>query len=175
MWCPDVFEYYETRLNALWTRMPFLRRAFAKSIFPCTTFNFGPDVWTFKHRDLLHCPFGWCAIYALGPFNPKHGGHIILWEVKKVIEFPPGSLILIPSAMITYSNVPVAPGDCRASFMQYCTGSIFQFVDYGFRTAKVLAEEDPKEYERMESLKDGRWKAGLGLYNTLDELLQKLQ
>ncbi|KAF8054768.1 hypothetical protein FPV67DRAFT_1460189 [Lyophyllum atratum] len=173
MWCPGVFDYYQTRLNALWKRMPFLRRAFDKSIFPCSTFNFGPNVWTYKHRDPLNCPFGWCAVYALGNFDPKRGGHIILWEVKKVIEFPPGSLILLPSATITHSNIPVAPGDSRASFTQYCAGGIFRYVDYGFRTAKALADEDPEEYSRMESLKDGKWKAGLELFSTLDELQQK--
>lgn len=43
-----------------------------------------------------------------GPFQPKKGGYLALWELKLVIEFPPGALVLIPSATITHSNVAVA-------------------------------------------------------------------
>ncbi|KAJ7849676.1 hypothetical protein B0H14DRAFT_3452376 [Mycena olivaceomarginata] len=111
---------------------------------------------------------------ALGDFNPKEGGHIILWELKLVIEFPPGALILIPSATVMHSNLPVGPGEHRASFTQYTGGGLFHYVDNGFRTEKVLAEQDPEEYARICEQKAGRWEMGLGLLSTVDELLDSI-
>ncbi|KAF8887439.1 hypothetical protein CPB84DRAFT_1684645 [Gymnopilus junonius] len=125
MWAPKVYGYYRGYLNELFEKMPSLRRIFTASIFPSAAFNFGPNIWTYKHRDTFNCPFGFCAIQALGCFDPKKGGQIILWEPKLVIEFLPTSLILIPSATITHSNVPVTEGDERASFTQYCTSGLF--------------------------------------------------
>jgi hypothetical protein len=158
-------------LEPLYAKMPQLRRNFINSVFPTAAFNFGPNVWTFKHRDRLNCPFGWCAIQALGRFDPKLGGHLVLWELKKAIEFPPGALILIPSATLTHSNVPVQPGDRRLSFTQYCPGGLFRYVDNGFRTEAQLALEDPAAYSLMVEAKKTRWEEGLGLFSTLDSLL----
>lgn len=73
-------------------------------------------MWTFKHKDVRNCPFVWCAIQALGRFDPRKGGHLVLWDLKLIIEFPP---VLIPFATLTHSNIPVADGDVRASFTQY--------------------------------------------------------
>lgn len=155
----------------MYKALPHLKRNFPRSVFVAATFNFGPQVCTFKHRDVLNSPFGWCAITALGKFNSKLGGHIILWDAKVVIEFPSGSTILIPSATVAHSNLPIAPDEERASFTQYCAGGIFRWVDNGCRTESKLAEEDPEEYERICGLKGERWQMGLSLYSTLEELL----
>jgi hypothetical protein len=125
-----------------------------------------------KHRDVLNCPFGWCAIHALGSFDPKCGGHLILWDLKMAIEFPPGALILIPSALLAHSNTPVQPGETRSSFTQYCPGGLFRYVDNGFSTEKELEARDPEEFARMSALKETRWKMGLGLFSKMDELVQ---
>lgn len=154
--------------------MPQLRRNFPKSIFPCAAFNFGPATCTRKHRDALNCPFGMCAIQALGDFDPKLGGHLILWETKKVVEFPPGSLILIPSATITHSNTPVQPGETRTSFTQFCAGALFRFVDNGFRTEAALEREDPDAYLRMVKEKEERWQMGLNLLSRLGDLIKSV-
>lgn len=149
--------------------MTWLRRIFPKSIFPACAFNFGPNVWTFLHRDVLNCPFGWCAIQALGPFDPTKGGHIILWELGLVIEFPPGSLILIPSVTITHSNVPVAQGDQRASFTQYAAGGLFRYVDYGFRKEADLKKQDKPFYAKICQLKPQRWEMGYNLLSKIED------
>lgn len=146
--------------------MPRLKRIFPKSVYPSCAFNFGPCVWTSKHRDILNCPFGWCAIQALGSFNPTTGGHLVLWELKLVIEFPPASLVLIPSATVTHSNVPTAEGELRASFTQYCAGGLFRYVDYGFRKEKDLSKKD---YEEMCRIRGSRWETGLSLLSTLND------
>lgn len=155
----------------MYTALPHLRPNFPRSIFAAATFNFGPRTWTFKHRDAQNCPFGWCAIQSLGVFDSKKGGHLILWDLKLVIEFPSGSTILIPSATLIHSNVPVQDGEQRASFTQYSSGGLFRWVDNGFRTEGELAASDPEEYDRMLRLKETRWEMGLDLLSTIDDLL----
>ena len=150
---------------------PDLRRPFPHSVFFCANFNFGRNVWTFKHRDVLNLAFGWCAIQALGDFDATKGGHLVLWDLGLVVEFPAGALILVPSATIAHSNVPVQEHERRTSFTQFSPGGIFRYVHSGFRTDKRLAEEDPVEYERLAELKEKRWEEGLSLYSTMDELL----
>lgn len=170
LWAPRLYHYYREHDVALRRHLPHLRRPFPKSVFSCVAFNFGPNVWTFRHRDVLNVPFGWCAIQAAGPFDPTKGGHLVLWDLKLAIEFPPGALILIPSATLAHSNVPVQEGDKRISFTQFTAGGIMRFVDNGFRTEQTLQEEDPEEWERLAGLKTKRWQMGLGLLSTLDEL-----
>jgi hypothetical protein len=144
-------------------------------VFSQAAFNFGPRAWTFKHRDILNLLFGMCVVQALGDFDPKKGGHLILWELKLVIEFPPGALILIPSAAITHSNLLVGPDEHRASFTQFTGGGLFRHVDNGFHTERELAEEDPNKYTRVCKQKAGRWEMGLGLLSTVDELLDSIE
>ncbi|KAJ7816822.1 hypothetical protein B0H13DRAFT_2217964 [Mycena leptocephala] len=171
MWAPRLYKYYHEHDTKLHHHLPHLRRLFPRSVFSCAAFNFGPNVWTFKHRDVLNLPFGWCAIQAAGPFDPTKGGHLVLWDLMLVIEFPPGALVLIPSATLSHSNVPVQAGDKRISFTQFTAGGIFRYVDNGFRTEDELAAADPAEYERMMELKSSRWEMGINLFSTLDELV----
>lgn len=148
---------------------------FTKSVFSSATFNFGPNVWTYKHRDILNLPFGWCAVLALGLFDPTKGGHLVLWDLELIIEFPAGATILLPSATIAHSNIPVQAGDSRASFTQYTGGGLLRYIDNGFRTEAELQEEDAEEYARRCAEKDGRWEMGLGLFSTIDEILEDAQ
>ncbi|PBK79009.1 hypothetical protein ARMGADRAFT_951491 [Armillaria gallica] len=170
LWSPRLFRYYEDRLNRLHERLG-TTRPFPRSIFPCATFNFGGNVWTYKHKDVMNCPFGWCAIIALGRFNPSLGAHLILWELKMVIEFPHAATVFIPSATITHSNTVPALGDERVSFTQFCAGGLLRWVDNGFRTESELCKQDYEAYQQMQAEKDRRWEQGLGLYSTVEELL----
>ncbi|KAJ2921641.1 hypothetical protein H1R20_g15452, partial [Candolleomyces eurysporus] len=101
----------------------------------------------------MNRPFGWCAIQALGIFDHTRGGHLILPDLKLLIEFPAGAIILIPSATLIHANTPVQPGERHISFTQYC------------------AEEDPDGFEAMMKEKEDRWRMGVGLWSTLEELL----
>lgn len=141
------------------------------SIFPTAALNFGPNVWTYQHRDILNCPFGWCAVQALGRFDPTKGGHLVLWEPRLVVEFPPGSLVLIPSATITHSNIPVAQGDTRASFTQYAPGGLFRYVDCGFRLEKHLKKQDPELHQTLLNSRPNNWRVGLDLLSKVDEII----
>ncbi|KAJ7832528.1 hypothetical protein B0H14DRAFT_3463313 [Mycena olivaceomarginata] len=169
-WAPRLYAHYLDHNSKLAKAFPHLRRPFPKSVFSCAAFNFGTNVWTFKHRDVCNLPFGWCAVQSLGNFDAQAGGHLVLWDLKLVVEFPAGALILLPSATIAHSNIPVQEGDERISFTQFTAGGLFRFVDAGLRTQAELAAEDPGEYERLRERRESRWAEGLSLFSTVEEL-----
>lgn len=138
-------------------------------IFPTTACNFR-NVCCYQHHDTQNFPIGWCAITALGRFDHTRGGHLILWELKLIIEFPHGYTILIPSVTITHSNIPVADSDVRVSITQYCAGSIFRYIDNGFRTDTALREEDRPCYDKAQANREHMWKASLGLLSKIKDL-----
>ncbi|KAF9475047.1 hypothetical protein BDN70DRAFT_814709, partial [Pholiota conissans] len=170
-WNPGVYHYQKTRVEALLNHDKNLRRTTPTTIFPTTACNFR-NVCCYKHRDMLNCPFGWCAITALGNFDHTLGGHLILWELKLIMEFPHCYTIFIPSATITHSNIPVASGDVRVSITQYCAGSIFRYVDNGFRTDKALEKEDNKMHKKLKEMKGKAWERSLNLLSKLEDILR---
>jgi hypothetical protein len=118
--------------------------------------------------DFANLPFGYCAITALGDYNPKTGGHFVLWECKLILELPPGATILIPSAIVTHFNLPVADHETRYSFTQYAAGGLFRWVDNNFMTSAnnwaKLTEEERKDKEEQN---EKRWEFGLSLLPTI--------
>ncbi|KAI0665364.1 hypothetical protein C8Q78DRAFT_995596 [Trametes maxima] len=64
--------------------------------------------------------------------------------VTLVVEFPPGSSILLMSAVVLHANTPIQDGETRMSFTQYCAGGLLRWVDSGFRTQGELAEQSPQ-------------------------------
>jgi len=100
------------------------------------------------HKDHANLPYDWCAITALGSFDCTKGGHLIFWELGLVIQFPPGSTIFIPSASVTHSNTPIASGEKHFSMTQYTAGSIFRWVDHGFKSDKDYYASLTKEGQK---------------------------
>ncbi|KAJ7018840.1 hypothetical protein C8F04DRAFT_976580, partial [Mycena alexandri] len=171
LWAPRLYQYYRVHDAGLRLHHSHLRRPFKTSVFFCVAFNFGRNVWTFKHRDVLNLAFGWCAVHALGRYNATLGGHLVLWDLKLVIKFPHGALILLPSATIAHSNIPVQEGEERVSFTQFSAGGIFRYVDNGCNTVEGFEQADPKEYEQVMARMASRWQEGLNLLSTVDELV----
>ncbi|KAJ7855147.1 hypothetical protein B0H14DRAFT_2353332 [Mycena olivaceomarginata] len=133
VFAPLLYAFYEQQMALIATWKPMLRWNFARSVFAACMFNFGPHAITVPHLDFGNLAWGWCAITALGSFDPDLGGHLVLWDLKLVIRFPPGATILIPSAIIRHSNVPVAPHEHRYSFTQYTAGGLFRWIRNGFQ------------------------------------------
>ena len=128
------------------------------------TYNLGPRVVCFPHVNFTNFPFGLCAITAIGDFNPSKGGHLVLWDCKLVIEFPPGSTILILSAVLTHSNAKVASHETRFSFSQYSAGGLFRWVDHGFQTVvSYRASLTKEECEALDACNQAHWEFGLNL------------
>lgn len=140
-------------------------------VYPTAAFNFGPNVWTFRHRDIKNYAFGWCAIQSLGPFNSETGGHLVLDDLERVVEFPSGSVILIPSATLTHANIHVAKGEKRASFTQYFPGGILRFVDNKFQTEVSIKKKGKKAWEALQETKAKGWEIGMSIYKKLSELV----
>ncbi|KAJ7085996.1 hypothetical protein B0H15DRAFT_782264, partial [Mycena belliarum] len=174
---PALHGYYTRTLDELFAwdgaqkRAKHLQRNFrrALSVFATATFNFGPCTATYPHIDFGNLAWGWCAITALGPFDPDRGGHLILWDLKLVVRFPPGSTVLIPSAILRHSNVKIQPGERRYSFTQYTPAGIFRWVYNDCRTERQA--NDPRctpahEQERRQRDRAERWSEGLKMYRT---------
>ncbi|KAH9484780.1 hypothetical protein JR316_0001682 [Psilocybe cubensis] len=87
---------------------------------------------------------------------------LILWELGIAIEFPSGSSILLPSALISRSNVSIAPHERRYSFTQYTAGGLFRWVAYGGKTkAEYLASLSPEGLAQYAQEEAARWTEGL--------------
>ncbi|KAJ7337610.1 hypothetical protein DFH08DRAFT_964581 [Mycena albidolilacea] len=171
MWAPLLFAFYQAQIALLDEWKPSIRWNFAGSVFAACTFNFGPRVITAAQLDFANLAWGWCAITALGKFDPDIGGHLILWDLRLVVRFPPGSTILLPSAIIRHSNVPIRAHEHRCSFTQYTAGGLFRWVRNGFKTDEAfhltasVAEKAEREAESK-----GRWERGMKMFSVIDEL-----
>ena len=97
--------------------------------------------------------------------------HLILWECGLVVEFLPGASIIIPSAAISHSNLPIQPHETWYSFTQYVTGSLFRWVEHGFqKEGSYLEGLAPAEYAAEKACKAAHKGFGLLLFSTMDEL-----
>lgn len=134
-------------------------------------FNFGPRTVCLPHIDFGNLPFLWCWIWGLGWYNWKKGGHLVLWDLKVVVEFPPGSLIAIPSGVCRHGNTVISRKETRYSFTQYSSGGNFRWVDHGFQTEEAYyAQISTEEAKEEEVRRLQRWEMGLNLFSTLEEL-----
>ncbi|KAK7452744.1 hypothetical protein VKT23_012145 [Stygiomarasmius scandens] len=168
-WAPKLHKCYTDALDKYASHDPHFRRNFPRTAFAAATFNFDDPTETFEHLDYFNFVFGWCGVTALGSFDYHRGGHLILWDLKLVIEFPPGSSILLPSSYLRHSNTSVSSGEKRFSFTEYSAGGLFRYMDDGMRTRVSMQESERKQREQ-EARKNV--KEGLGLYSTLEQLLQ---
>lgn len=134
------------------------------------TVNFG-DVCSHRHKDPRNPAVGQCGVKSLGDHDHTQGGHMVLWDLKLLIEFPHAATIFIPSAVLFHSNTPVAKGERRVSITQYAAGPIFQWVDNGFCTDKFLKNEQPDEWARLNALKASRWEEGVKLFPTVGSII----
>ncbi|KAJ7021261.1 hypothetical protein C8F04DRAFT_1314838, partial [Mycena alexandri] len=172
-YAPRLYMHYFDVMTALlgWLSALFPLCALSMRLFASTTFNFGPRTVTFPHLDFLNLAWGWCFITALGWFNHELGGHLILWDLWLIIEFPPGMTIAIPSAILRHSNVSIQQHEKRFSITQYTSAGIFRFVDNGFKTNVTLEQEmSQEEAQAWAEAAKVRYAEGVKMYSTLDEL-----
>lgn len=147
-YAPRLFSFCDETLTQLEGEHPPLCRPFPGSPFSSLSFNFGPSACTFPHRDYRNLSWGWCSVTSFGDYDYTKGGHLILWDFKIAVEFPPHSTIFIPSAILEHSNTAIRPGERRSSITQYNSAGLFRWVAYGF-VPKWVAEEfgvEPQEW-----------------------------
>ena len=168
---PRLYSYYQDTLTTLaqWSSKP-LERLYPGTAFAAASINFGPQTISYPHRDFANLSWGWCAITALGSYDPDQGGHLVLWDLKYVIRFPPGATILIPSAMIKHSNTSIKMGETRYSFAQYSSGGLFRWVDNGFmKDDDWHAKATAQQLQEREEARKLRWSKGLDMLSLWDE------
>lgn len=168
LYAPKLCKDYETNLNALLAKHTGLKKPFKNSVFPTCTFNCGPRVVTLDHVDNTNVPYGLCAVFACGSYDPTQGGHLILFNLRLVVQFPPGSTILVPSGTIRHGNVPIRPHETRQSFTQYCPGGLLRWVAYGFQSVKLASPSIKQEFQRTQEERRVR---SVGLFSKANEVV----
>jgi len=170
-YAPRLYAYYMETLDRLVDWMPSkIKRVYEGTAFAAITFNLGPRTVSFRHLDWANLAWGWCAITALGSFDADEGGHLVLWNLGLVIQFPRGTTMLIPSAMVEHGNTCVGPGQTRFSIAQYSASGLFRWVDNGFmKDTAWLAQASEAEKTRRKELQETRWVEGLKMLSSLSE------
>lgn len=126
---------------------------------------------TLEHVDVTNVPYGFCAIFACGSYDPTKGGHLILFNLSLVIQFPPGSTILVPSGTIRHGNVAIQANETRQSFTQYCPGGLLRWVAYGFQCVNKSPADLKHHFDETH---DQRRLTAVGLFSRLQELYKDM-
>ncbi|KAJ3780216.1 hypothetical protein GGU11DRAFT_750165 [Lentinula aff. detonsa] len=163
---------YKVTLQEHQARNPSLRPTSPNTVFAATSVNFGPRTETHPHCDAGNLAHGWCAIIALGDYNPNEGGHLLLWDLGLIIRFPPGSTILFPSALITHSNVPIQPYETRYSIVQYSGGGLLHWRNNRWCSDKTLLENSTAaQWKMQEDNNKRRWSVSLQKFTWWSDLV----
>jgi hypothetical protein len=166
---PKLYSYLAQSLQGLCEKYPYLAHNFSNSVFPAASFNCGSRTVSLDHTDHNNLSHGLCALTALGAYDHKLGGHLILFGLKLVIQFPVGSTVLIPSGCMDHGNTPIAEGETRLSIAQYAAGGLLRWVAYGFRSAKSLLKTKAGKQlkKKIDKGAGERWREGLAMFSTV--------
>ncbi|KAJ7934751.1 hypothetical protein B0H13DRAFT_2305525 [Mycena leptocephala] len=92
-------------------------------------------------------------------------------DLRLVIRFPPGSTLLIPSALVRHSNVPIRAHEQRSSITQYTAGSLFRWVRNGCKTDAAFQSSASAEEKKARAAEDARrWEEGVKMFSVVDDL-----
>jgi hypothetical protein len=177
VFAPKLYQHYAVTLGNLFRHHTGLEHNFKNSIFPAISFNCGPATVSLEHNDDGNLSNGLCSLTSLGLYDYTIGGHLILVHLGLMVQFPPGSTVLIPSALVDHGNTPIPPGENRMSITQYAAGGLFRWVAYGFKSAKALMKTKAGQKKKaLIDKEDGvRWKEGLAMFSKVDELQADVQ
>ncbi|THU78007.1 hypothetical protein K435DRAFT_701052, partial [Dendrothele bispora CBS 962.96] len=170
-WAPKLHQQYVNMLSKYQAEDPLFSKNFSKSAFAAATFNFDEQTETMEHVDYFNYIVGWCGITSLGRFNHTKGGHVILWDLRIVIEFPAGTSMIIPSCYLRHSNTSIAPGETRQSFTEYSASGLFRYMDDGMKT-RVSMSIDEREMKKRDAWEKAR--EAIRIYSTFNELVDSL-
>jgi hypothetical protein len=167
-------QHMASKMDNLRANDPSLKRPYDDKIgaYPCRSFNLGRQTSMWPHINLANLAQSWCSITPIGSFDPKVGSHLVLKDLGIVVEFPPGSTILIPSALITHYNTPVRPHETQFSMVQYAAGGLFRWVENGFKTDAAWEAGASNNEAEAQKRQDGqRWRGVLSAFTSLCKLL----
>lgn len=138
VFAPALRRFTADTLASVKASVPPLTYPYEGHPFAAITFNIGPNACTTPHRDVMNLSWGWCAVTSLGCYDHTKGGHLVLWDLKLAVEFPPHSTVFIPSAILAHSNTAIGPTENRSSITQYNSVGLFRWVafDHSLRGKK---------------------------------------
>lgn len=171
---PQTYNVYTNTLDSLLQENPDLQRNWDNSCFAGSHLNLGPETFSLRHRDWLNFAPGICALWAGSrpgrKFDHTKGGHLVLWDLKLVIQFPAGSVILLPSALLEHSNLPIQKGETRISFAQYMAAGLVRWVHNGGMSDKSFKERAPERLLReWVAHRENLWRDSLSLMKVFPE------
>ncbi len=88
-----------------------------------------------------------------------------------VIEFPPTCTSLIPSGVISHSNIAIRPGETRHSFTQYSAGGLFRWKAARYQTLKNLR----KGGDELPGTGRERWASGVEMWGRWEDVQRQLE
>lgn len=165
---PKLYRHCANQVDELLAHHEDLQRPFSHSVYTTFTANMGPASATFKHVDSQNDTHVWCAITNGGNFDFRKGAHLILYDFKLIVEFPPGCTALLPSATVSHGNTAISPGETRYSLTQYINGALFRSARNGFRPVSALTrrEKAGNDYDA-----EDRCAEVLGMFSKLEEIV----
>ncbi len=161
-WYAELSQMYEQLQLRLLVEKVILDDIMEGSPFCATTVNFGPKAAMKIHRDSKNLIGGLCALVVLGSFNHKTSGHLLLHDLKTIIELRPGDIIFLPSAGIAHSNSPVKEWEDRSSIVQYTAGGLFRWL--------WAKETDDDGRDIRSNLGTLRWSESLDLLGNIESV-----
>jgi hypothetical protein len=164
---PRVYRNVVTTIAGLQGHYSNLCRAFPGSAWAACSVNMGPRSILDDHVNSGNAPGVPCAITALGKFDPTKGGHLVLFDLKLMIQFPPGSTIFIPLASLRHGNIRVHDSETRYSVIQYMAGGLARHLAWGF---KIQLQLSKKAIRADAAAGPGRWLEVLGRFSTPETL-----
>lgn len=89
---------------------------------------------------------------------------MVLWDFGLVVDFPAGSTVLIPSAIVVHSNTMIKSSETRFSIVQYVAGGLFRWVENGYST------QDHNSKEGWEQ--NGQWEKAIKMFSHISDLVK---
>ncbi|KAJ7149524.1 hypothetical protein C8R43DRAFT_1128519 [Mycena crocata] len=162
VWFPQALQVYEDHYAGSARFLSF-------GVFAAATFVFGCNPLPLFDDDIAT---GWAALTALGTYDWRRGGHIILWDLNIVVPFPPGCTILIPRAAVRYSFVKIAPGETRYCLIQHTPAAVFNFASNDGRSNLDFAMHATEEEHMRREQRRQRESAGDYAFDNLSFVSQ---
>ena len=164
---PSAYLYYKNVLDNIHdVHGDTVERIIPDSIFPAMSINFPGLVACEPHKDHGNLADGFCWLMAGGNFDSRLGGHLYLEELNILIEFPAGSAIFFPSAVIAHGNAALQEGETRWSITQYAAGGLFRWAEYGYHSLKSVKTWHKNIAGRIHRERPDIWKQRLELLST---------
>ncbi|KAJ3980561.1 hypothetical protein F5890DRAFT_1419370 [Lentinula detonsa] len=164
---PRLHSLYTNVLSDLCQDNPSLQRNWQDCCFASSSLNFSHAVTT-RHHDAHNLLFGECAVWNGGSFDYKKGGHLVIWDLKLVIEFPPGCIAFLPSAMFAHSNTSISKQDKRHSMTFFSASGLFRWRHNNYMSDKdFMAGASRAERQSWDEHRDNLWQTGLDLLSNM--------